>query len=276
MSKIKPIYGIFSDGIPHIRFGSGEKTIIVFLGGPGNELPKGIEFKMYSKSFIPFMKDYTIYLVTRKSGLHQNYTTLDMSNDYAEMIDHEFKGRVDVLVGISYGGLILQHFAVDHPDKSEYKIIAMATHIISKKGIELDLKFATYLSEGKKAKAYASISDVFASKGLKKYFYKIMLFTSGLFMKNPKSKTFSDDVIIEAKAEESHNTKDRLSNITVPILILCGDKDFFNTKEDFEEMAQLIPKTILKVYPNKGHDIFSSKRFSNDILEFISNKQINS
>lgn len=272
MSKIKPIYGIFSNGIPHIKFGSGEKTIIVFLGGPGNELPEGIEFKMYSKSFIPFMTDYTIYLATRKSGLHQNYTTQDMSNDYATMIDHEFKGKVDVLVGISYGGLILQHFAVDHPSKSQYKIIAMSTHIISKKGIALDLRFAKYLSEGKNAKAYASISDVFATKGLKKYFYKIMLFTSGLLMKKPKNKTFSDDVLIEVKAEESHNTKDRLSNITVPILILCGDKDFFNTIEDVEEMAQLIPKAILKIYPNEGHEIFSSKRFSDDILDFISSK----
>ena len=102
MSKIKPIDDISSNGIPYLKFGSGKKTMLVFQGGPGNMLQKGFGFKMFAKPFFAFTDDYTVFFVTRKSGLHENYTTVDMSNDYATMIQEEFNGKVDVVIGISY------------------------------------------------------------------------------------------------------------------------------------------------------------------------------
>lgn len=103
------------NGITYIRFGKGKKNLLLFSGGPS---------EIFSKMFLtpimqrlePLVEDYTIYIVHRKSGLLQNYTTKDMANDYAEMITNEFDGKVDVIIGNSYGGLIAQHFAADHAE----------------------------------------------------------------------------------------------------------------------------------------------------------------
>lgn len=109
MAKIKPEYGIFKDSIPYACFGEGDKILLLLFGGPGNEVPKGFIFNTMVKGLNPFVEEYTIYVVTRKSGLHEGYTTKDMSNDYAEMIRDEFGGKVDLIIGISYGGIIAQH-----------------------------------------------------------------------------------------------------------------------------------------------------------------------
>jgi hypothetical protein len=33
--------GTFNNGIPYVRFGEGDKNLLVFSGGPGNTLPSG-------------------------------------------------------------------------------------------------------------------------------------------------------------------------------------------------------------------------------------------
>ena len=62
---------------------------------------------------------------------------------------------------------------------------------------------------------------------------------------------------------------DSLKKISVPVLILCGDKDFYFPSEYVKEMDSLINKSTLKFYENKGHEIIGDNRFAKDILEFI-------
>lgn len=269
MAKIKPEYGIFKNSIPYARFGQGEKILLLLFGGPGNEVPKGYIFNTMIKGLNPFIEEYTIYIVTRKSGLHKNYTTKDMSDDYAEMIRDEFGGKVDLIIGISYGGIIAQHFAADHSELFNYIVIAMAAHKISEKGKQLDHKFAELLSEGNYKSAYLTIVDALYPPGFKRKFLKGILWVAGNFAHKPENENFSQDVLIEANAEIEHNSIDSLKKISVPVLILCGDKDFYFPSEYVKEMDSLINDSILKFYENKGHDIISDSRFAEDILEFI-------
>ena len=37
----QPTYGQFKNGVPYLRFGSGPRTLLFLLGGPGNTLPTG-------------------------------------------------------------------------------------------------------------------------------------------------------------------------------------------------------------------------------------------
>ena len=268
MSKIKPVYAIFPNGIPYLKFGSGDKKMLVLQGGPGNMLQEGFGFKMFAKPFFIFIKEYTVFFVTRKSDLTENYTTKDMSDDYANLIQEEFNGKVDVMIGISYGGFIIQHFAVDYPDMCDHFIIAMATYKGSEEGLEFDYQYAKYISEGKSGKAMATIPNVFIPNKILRVLLKPLFYIFGLFMK-PKSDTFAQDILVEAKAEIEHNTKDRLSEIKKPTLILCGDKDYYMPLEFLKEMEELIPNATLKIYTGKGHNIVTSKKFSQDIAEFI-------
>jgi pimeloyl-ACP methyl ester carboxylesterase len=268
LSKIKPIYNIFSNGIPYLKFGSGKKIMIVFQGGPGNMLQEGLGFRMSAKPYFTFTQDFTIYFVSRKSSLSENYTTLDMSNDYATMINQEFNGKVDVIIGISFGGFIIQHFAADFPEMSDYFIIAMATYKGSDEGMQFDLNYAKYISEGKPGKAFSTIPTVFISNRFMRFLLRPLFYFFGSFMKL-KGETYGQDTLIEAKAEANHNARDRLREIKKPILILCGDNDYYMPLKYLKEMEQLIPEAILKIYANKGHNILTSKQFTKDIAEFI-------
>ena len=91
----------------------------------------------------------------------------------------------------------------------------------------------------------------------------------GSFAHKPESETFSQDVLIEVKAEVEHESIDSLKKISVPVLILCGDKDFYFPTEYVKEMDSLIDKSTLKFYENKGHEIIADSRFAKDIFEFI-------
>ncbi|MHA1490878.1 MAG: alpha/beta fold hydrolase [Promethearchaeota archaeon] len=269
MAKTKNEYGTFKNGVPYVKYGNGSKTLLVFLGGPGNELPKGFAFSMYSKGFKPFVNDYQIFLLTRKSALSEGCTTKDMSDDYAEMIKTEFGGMVDLIVTISYGSLIAQHFAADHPKLFKHIIIAMVANKMSEEGKNLDLRFAKYLSEGNTRKAYTIITTALIPKGKKGRLMKCLLWLVGGFLKPDVSETFSEDVLIEAKAEIEHDATNKLGKINVPVLMICGDKDYYFPKEYVQEMADLIPNCKLIFYSGKGHNIMRDKRFGSDILDFI-------
>ncbi len=99
-------YGIFKNSIPFARVGSGKKIMLLFLGGPGNGIPRGLSFSFMLSGLKPLLSEYTLYTVSRKSGLTEGYTVHMMSDDYAELICQEFGGHVDLIVGISYGGMV--------------------------------------------------------------------------------------------------------------------------------------------------------------------------
>ena len=269
MAKSKPEYGIFKNSIPYARFGQGDRILFLLFGGPGNEVPKGFIFNTMAKGLNPFVEEYTIYVVTRKSGLHEGYTTKNMSDDYAELIKDEFGGKVDLIIGMSYGGMIAQHFAADHFDLFNHIVIAMAAHKVSKEGIEVDIKFAELLSKGNIKSAYVTIADAIYPPGFKRKLIKGLLWLVGTFAHKPEGKTFSQDVLIEAKAEVEHDAIDSLKKISVPVLLLCGEKDFYFPSEYIKEMDSLIKNSTLKFYENKGHEIIGEPRFAEDILEFI-------
>ena len=269
MVKVKPIYGTFRNGIPYVYFGRGKKKLLMFYGGPGNELPTGFVFNMFGKELEPFAENYTIYIVSRKSGLHEGYTTKDMSNDYAELIRTEFGGKVNLVIGISYGGMIAQHFAADYPDLFDHIVIAMAAHRISEEGKELDYKFAEFLSKGKTSSAYKTIVTALYPKGLKRTVFKWFFWMVGVFTKGSKSETFSRDVMIEAKAEMEHDSTESLSRIKLPVLIICGGRDYYFPIEYVKEMSKLITTCTVKIYPNEGHNALETESFAKDVMDFI-------
>lgn len=107
--------GVFDNGIPYVRFGKCERVLLFFGGGPGAYLPSTFMIKVLG-NFKHLAKHYDICAVSRKSQLPEGYTTRDMSEDYAELVRNEFNGGPVDVMGTSYGGLIAQHLAADHPE----------------------------------------------------------------------------------------------------------------------------------------------------------------
>jgi len=267
-------YGDFFGNIPYVRWGTGDKKMIVFPGGPGNTVPSSFMIQNFYREFNPFTEEYSIYLVSRKKGQPGGYSTRDMSNDYAEVIKHDFGGHVDTIIGTSFGGMIAQHFAADHSSLFDHIVIALAAHRMSDVGKEIDHKFAKLLSRGENRNAAALIVGALYPPGITSYFYKAMFWLMGRMLLGQMHATYKDDVMVEAQAELEHESRDSLIRIQVPILIICGTADVYFPKQYVEEMASLVKRSSLKLYEGKGHmGTLEDEAFSKDVFEFIGHER---
>jgi pimeloyl-ACP methyl ester carboxylesterase len=257
--------GIFSNGIPYVRFGKGDGILLVFSGGPGNTLPSGFMLRVFSQ-FKHISKSYVVYMLGRKTELPEGYTTRDMSEDYAEVIRDEFDGGPLDVMGMSYGGLIAQHLAADHPELIRRLVIAMSVYRFSEEGNKLDMRYAELLSEGKKRDALRSLGAIIEGGRIKKGLLKFFMgYIGPLMWSNPDNPS---DLLVEGKAETAHNSKNRLAEIKAPTLVIGGDKDYYCPVERLRETATGIPDAKLVLYEGKGHMI-TGKQFDEDVIAFL-------
>ena len=268
MAKTKLTYDKFKNGVPYLRFGMGAKTLLFLIGGPGNTLPIGNATSGFTRGMQAFEENYTIYLVSRKSGLPDGYTTRNMSDDYAELIRNDFGGFVDLMIGFSFGGLIMQHFAADHPELCAHLVIGGAAHKISKEAKNIDYQYADLISQGKDREAMAQRAEAIFPKGILKHLLSAILWVFGKSLLGPVSDTFRKDVVIEAKAELTHDAVDSLKRIKIPVLIVCGKDDFAFPLSDVKEMAGMMANATLKVYERGHSTVFLDKQFVTDVNEF--------
>jgi pimeloyl-ACP methyl ester carboxylesterase len=262
--------GIFNNGIPYLRFGKGEKALLVLYGGPGNDPPSGLMLRVFKSGFKRLAQNYLVYFVTRKFDLPEGYTTRDMSEDYAAMIRDEFDGGPVDVVGVSYGGLIAQHLAADHPDLIRRLVIAMAAYQVGEKGKQLDTIYAELTSQGKTREASTATISIMYPRGIKKHLLKFFMWiVAPLLSSKP---THPMDLLVEAKAECEHDSKNRLAEINVPTLVIAGDDDFYFPVEMYRETAAGIPNAKLILYEGVGHNAMG-KQFDEDVLAFLGDNE---
>ena len=124
---LNPKNGIVAIGnsqMEYIRFGSGEKTLIMLPGlGDGLRTMKGTALP-FALMYRIFAKDFTIYAFSRLNDLPEGYTTRDMARDQKQAMDLLGIAKAHVF-GVSMGGMIAQYFAVDYPEKVNKLILAI-------------------------------------------------------------------------------------------------------------------------------------------------------
>jgi pimeloyl-ACP methyl ester carboxylesterase len=257
--------GVFGSGIPYVRFGEGDKTFLVFSGGPGNTLPSGFLLRVFGQ-FKHISKSYVVYVLGRKTGLPEGYTTRDMAEDYATLIRDEFGGGPADVMGMSYGGLIAQHLAADHPELIRRLVIAMSVYRFIDEGNEVDMRSAQLLSEGKKRAALKALYPILEGGRIKRSLLKFFMgYIGPLLWSAPENPA---DLLVEGKAEMAHNSKNRLAEIKAPTLVIGGDKDYYCPVERLRETAVGIPNAKLVLYEGKGH-MLMGKKFDEDVLAFL-------
>jgi pimeloyl-ACP methyl ester carboxylesterase len=268
----KPVTGIFSNGMAYLRWGTGPKTLLWIPGGPGNASPTGmLALKMAQSEFRPFVENgYTAWLVARKQNMPKGHTMADIADDYAGLIADEFGGKVDLVVGQSYGGMVGFYLAARHPGSFGHIAISVAGYEVSEQGKALDHDFARLLSEGRNGEAGAlllgSLGPDIRVPGVARVLGAVM----GRLMFGETHPFFASDVMVEAEAEVACDAREILSDIPVPVLLACGDEDLYFAKEVYEETARLIPDCRLRMYEGVGHvGAVRDKRFPQDVQDFV-------
>jgi pimeloyl-ACP methyl ester carboxylesterase len=124
-----------------------------------------------------------------------------MSDDYARLIEEEFGGRVDAVIGMSYGGLIACYLAADHSDRFRLIVLLIAAHRVSDIGREIDYRYARLLSEGKPRQATEAIVEALFPKGISAALMKGIGWLIGPALSKGTHASYRSDVLIEAQAE---------------------------------------------------------------------------
>jgi pimeloyl-ACP methyl ester carboxylesterase len=260
--------GYFRGGIPYNKFGSGPRILVIFQGLLFENKPiSGFMAKKFAEMYDSLNEDYTVFIVTRKPGLPEEYSLADMADDYAKMIKEEFGGPVDVL-GVSTGGSIAQHFAADHPDLVHRLVIHSSAYTLKGSAKEQQMLTGRLARQKKWRAAYAEMMGVSSLKGakrlLKPFFLLVSLFGGSIFGRPDDP----SDLVITIEAEDKFNFKDRLTEIKAPTLVTAGGKDPFYTEKLFRETAKDIPNARLILYKGIGHPA-SGKQFKKDLKAFL-------
>ena len=269
MTKSKAAAGYFHSGLAYNRVGHGPRDLVVFQGLLFENKPlPGLMVRFLAGTYKFLEESYTTYIVTRKPGLPDGYSMQDMSDDYATMIKEEFGGPVDVL-GVSTGGSIVQHFAADHPDLVRRLVIHSSAHTLNDAAKSVQMRIGHLARQRRWRAAYAAmVGFMLPRNGIKKYVAKPVAWLGSLLGAIFGAPEDPSDLVVTIEAEDKHNFKDRLAQITAPTLVVAGDKDPFYTETLFRETAEGIPNARLILYEGMGHPA-SGKQFSRDVLAFL-------
>ncbi len=263
MPKLKATTGYSKNGLPYTRIGSGPRNLVIFGWLDFSHKPLS---GMMSSNFKRFAEDFTVYYVSRKPGLPTGYSMRDMSEDYATMIRDELGGPVDIM-GISTGGPIAQHFAVDHPDLVHRLVLAMTGYRLTERGAKLQQGLGNLAQQGKWRTAAAGLATVLYPRGVKKLLFKSLFWLLGKRIFGAPSNP--SDGLVELEAEDKHDFKERLAEIKVPTLVIGGEEDYFYP---IRETAEGIPNAKLILYEGLGHDAIMKRQFNEDVLAFLTEK----
>ncbi len=264
------VTGVFPGGMAYVRWGTGSKTCLMLGGGPGNAMPRERFLSWLLRPYRPLLEEgYTIWMVTRKQNMPKGRTFADMADDYAQLIADEFGGKVDLVVGFSTGGQIGFYLAARHPDRFGHIVIAVAGYADDEQAKKVLVPYARLAGEGRMDEAMASMFEVLYPS-LPRAVGRVLGKVQGRLMYGETHESFANDVMVEAEAELACDARDVLPAISVPVLMVCGDRDEGFSKEVYEETARLIPDCTLRMYEGLGHmGVGRDERFTRDILEFV-------
>jgi pimeloyl-ACP methyl ester carboxylesterase len=262
--------GTFANGMDFLTWGDGAKTLLFLPGGPGSAVPSGLMARMSRGWFDPFAEaGYAVWHVTRRRNLPAGHSVEDMAGDYAQLIADEFGGRVDLIVGESYGGMIAQYLAALHGNTWNDLAIVVAAAEVSDWGKEVDSRLCAALAGGDKAGFGMTFAEYVLPGERSGWARRLLGPWIARSLLSEKSYPRSD-LLVELEAEIAYDARPILPRIEDPVVLLTGDRDQFFPIDVVEETVRLIPDCTLVRYDGQGHvKAATNKRVAHDVLAFI-------
>jgi len=266
--------GTLANGMEFLTWGSGPKTLLFMPGGPGSAIPNGVLSQMSRRWFEPFVDaGYAIWHVTRRRNMPDGHSIEDMADDYAHVISEEFGGRVDLVVGESYGGMIAQYLAALHGESLGHVAIVVAAAEVSDWGKQVDSRLSSALSRGDTVGFGMAFAEYVLPGERSRWARRLVGPWIGRGLLSGKNYPPAD-LLVEIEAEISFDARPVLPRIESPVVLISGDRDQFFPIEVIEETVGLIPDCTLVRYEGQGHmKAATNKRVAHDVLAFIERGQ---
>jgi len=248
----------------YIAFGNGITPLVILPGlGDGLQTVKGQSLPLvvfYRK----YLKDFRIYIFSRKTNLPKNYTTKEMARDQKDVLEKMQINKFH-LMGISQGGMIAQYLAIDYPERIKKLVIAVSTSSPNKYLFE---RISRWIKLAELNDYSSLLIDTFENT----YTYRKLKFYRPLYpliSKIGKPKNFNR-FITQANSCLTHDVTNKLIKIECPTLIIGAAKDKIVGYKISEEMAKKIPNSKLVIFEKYGHAVYEEcKDFDKEVIKFL-------
>lgn len=250
--------------IDYIRFGSGQRTLVMLPGlGDGLRSMKGTALPM-AFMYREFCKDFTVYAFSRKNELPEGYTTRDMAKDQAEAMAQLGIEKADIF-GVSMGGMIAQHLAIDYLEKVNKLILTVTS---ARPNPILTESIDEWVALAKRGD-HAGFMDSNLQRIYSDGYYRRNKWLAPIVGKLTKPKTY-DRFFVQANACLTHDAYESLHKIKAPTLVVGGEQDKALGGDPSKEIATRIPGAQLRMYQEWGHGLYEeAKDFNQVIVEFL-------
>jgi pimeloyl-ACP methyl ester carboxylesterase len=261
-----PVFERNSLSINYQIFGSGPR--VLFFNGSGGSI-EGSQLLINA-----FAKTCQV-LVHDQRGLGKTsvpkgpYTMADYANDAAALLDH-VGWQTSNIIGLSFGGMVAQEFAVTFPDRIQ-RLVLMCTSAGGIAGSSYPLHQLAQLPTDDRNKALRMLTDTrFTDEWLASHPLdaEIMRFQEDR-PNSEKTALQIEGERLQLEARMGHDVADRLLLISAPTLITAGRFDGIAPLVNSQAIAERIPNSTLNVYEG-GHPFLSQDRQAmRDIRAFL-------
>jgi 3-oxoadipate enol-lactonase len=207
--------------------------------------------------------------VGESEDLAGSFTTADLADDTARLMDTLGLDRADVLGGFM-GGMAAQELALRHPDRVRRLVLVGCYSRPDAKRRMLLEDWASLAAGGvpmasmlKKRLVWTLTEETLEQTDLIKTMLDFFL-TEDIPVR-------SELFVRQCEACLAHDTSDRLGDIHQPTLILCGRQDQLTPPRLHHSLADGIPKSRLVVIDFGAHLVMaeSAVRFNQVVLQFL-------
>lgn len=250
----------------YVAFGKGEKTLVLLPGlGDGLAPVHGrMQAMALAWSYRQFVKDFRVYLFSRKNSLSPGYSTKDMARDQARGMEALGISKAHVM-GVSQGGMIAQYLTIDYPDLVEKLVLAVT---LSRQNETVQEAVNSWIEMAERGDYERLMIDTVEKSYSEKYLKKHR-FVYPLLGKIGAPDSF-DRFLIQAASCLGHNAYPELEKITCPTLVVGGDDDRIVGAGASVELAEKIKDSELFLYQGLGHAAYEeAPDFNGRVLDFL-------
>ncbi|PBQ32127.1 alpha/beta hydrolase [Sphingobacteriaceae bacterium] len=223
---------------------------------------------------LPHFKDkYKILLMdfifqgqSDKLGEWRDFDT--HAKDLKAILDQENMQEISI-VGISYGSMVAQHFAVNYPSYLK-KLVLVSTFAHKTPYYEaIELSWWRALEMG----GYSLMLDIMLPSILSENYFSNPMVSIANLKKGRKDLQLSSEAIFNLMraTKERKDFRKNLQKITAPTLIIQGEKDMLVPVHLAEEVNKSIQGSKLIVVANAGHtlNLEHVEEVCRDITDFL-------
>lgn len=230
---------------------AGTGPRVLFFNGSGATLEG-------SAPIINGLREFATVLAHDQRGLGRTgiidgpFTMAQYARDAADLLDH-VGWPTCIVVGISFGGMVAQEFAVSYPERVE-KLVLLCTGAGGEAGSSYPLHADVDLDPAVRADKQVPIFDTrftpdhLANDNFSAALAKMLRDREFV----PKTDEVRRGEVMQLEARRHHDVADRLHRITCPTLVMAGRYDGIAPVANSEAIAARIPNAELRVYEG-GH-----------------------